>query len=81
VRNLWIDAQSFLDVQIDSSSPKGRKRQRIATVMSDYRDVQGLKIPFRLENHVEGVTIPQRLIIEQVSVNPSLPDTRFAKPQ
>jgi hypothetical protein len=81
VRNLWIDAQTFLDVQIDEASARGRRTQHIATVMSDYRDVQGLKIPFHLENHFEGVKTPQRLVIEQVSVNPPLADSLFSKPQ
>jgi hypothetical protein len=81
VRTLWIDAQTFLDVQIASNNPKGRKQQQIATVMSDYRNVQGLQIPFRLENHVAGVSMPQRLMIDQVSVNPVLADTLFVKLQ
>jgi outer membrane lipoprotein-sorting protein len=81
VRDLWIDAQTFLDAQIASHNPKGRKQQTIATVMSDYRNVNGVQIPFRLENHVGGVTMPQRIMIAQVSVNPSLDDSLFAKPQ
>lgn len=80
VRDLWIDTQTFLDVQIASSHPKGRKQQAIATLMSDYRNVNGLQIPFRLENHVGGVTIPQRIMIDQVSVNPVLADSAFVKP-
>lgn len=81
VRYLWIDAHTFLDLQIASSYPKGRKQQQIATLMSDYRNVNGLQIPFQLENHVGGVTMPQRIMIAQVSVNPSLVDSLFAKPQ
>lgn len=81
VRNLWIDAQTFLDAKIDSSRLHGNRQQNIATLMSDYRNVQGLQIPFHLENRVEGVKIPQRLMIEQVSVNPPLKDSLFAKPQ
>lgn len=81
VRYVWVDAQTFLDVQIASSNPKGRRQQQIATLMSDYRNVNGLQIPFRLENHVGGVTMPQRIMIAQVSVNPSLVDSLFARPQ
>lgn len=81
MRDLWIDAQTFLDVQIASHHAKGRRQQTIATVMSDYRNVNGVQIPFKLENHVGGVTIPQRIMIAQVSVNPSLADSLFAKPE
>lgn len=81
VRNVWVDAQSFLDIKIESENSKGRKQQRIATVMSDYRAVQGLQVPFHLENHIEGVTVPQRIQIDQVSVNPPLADNLFSKPQ
>jgi hypothetical protein len=83
VRTLWIDAQTFLDVQIASSNPKpsGKGQMQVATLMSDYRAVNGVQVPFHLENHVGGVTMPQRILIEQVAVNPALADDLFGKPR
>lgn len=80
VRNLWIDAQTFLDAQIDSERRPGKRVRLTATVMGDYRTVNGLQIPFMLENRIAGLKTPQRLLVQQVSVNPPLSDARFAKP-
>ena len=83
LRTLWIDAQTFLDVQIASSNPRprGKGQVQVATMMSDYRSVSGVQVPFHLENHVGGVTMPQRILIDQVSVNPALADKLFEKPR
>jgi hypothetical protein len=81
VRNLWIDSNTFLDVKIDSTRHVGKKTAHVATVMSDYRMVQGVKLPFVLENRTEDVRGAQKLTIAQVSVNPTLPSSHFAKPE
>jgi hypothetical protein len=81
VCQVWIDAETFLDVKIDTERRVGKKTQHAATLMGDYRTVQGLQIPFLLENRVDNSRAPQKLVIAQVSVNPPLSDTRFAKPE
>ena len=80
VRNLWIDAQTFLDLKIDGVPRKldGKPRQ-IATYFHDYRTVNGVKIPYELETIVEGFRGSEKINIEHVVINPKLEDSRFVK--
>ena len=81
VRHVWVDAQTFLDVKIDGSRNFGGKPHAVATLMRDYKTVDGLKIPYLLETSVEGVKGSEKIVVEQVALNPMLDDSRFAKPQ
>ena len=82
VRHVWIDAQSFLEVKMEEPPRilNGRPHA-VWTFYRDYRDVQGLKIPFLLETAVQDVIGSQKLIIEKVELNPKLADTEFGKPK
>lgn len=81
VRNLWVDAQSYLDVKIDGVPRKlDGKPHQVATYFNDYRKVDGVQIPFELATNIEGVKGSEKINIEHVVVNPKLDDTRFTKP-
>ena len=82
VRHLWIDAQTFLDLKIDSAPRQwdGKLRQ-VSTYFRDYKPVQGLLIAHRLETTVDGVRGSENIYVNQVALNPALPDDRFARPQ
>lgn len=83
VRYIWVDAKTFLEVQIGEDREMGGKERMVATVLSDYKTVGGLKIPHRMETHVEGTKFskPNKIIIEKVTINPKLPENRFSKPE
>lgn len=81
VQHVWIDATSFLDVKLEGT-PR-RMDGRLHTVwiyQRDFRTVQGLMIPFLLETAVDGYHDTHKMVIEKAEVNPSLADSRFAKP-
>jgi hypothetical protein len=81
MRHVWVDAQSFLDVKYDR--PVRGTSGRLMTIEVTYRnfrDVDGLKIPFVIESGAQGVDKKDRLVIDKVSLNPPLGDTTFAKP-
>ena len=92
VTHVWIDAQSFLETKIE-----GQPRLLDGTVhpvevyYRDYRQVNGLQIPFVLETRVVsvaktnlGIKDPsypaEKITIEKVEVNPKLDETLFTKP-
>ena len=82
VQHIWIDTKSFLDVRVEGS-PR-RMDGKIRTVwitQRDFRSVQGLMIPFVLETTVDGYASKHKMSLEKVTLNPSLDDTLFAKPQ
>ena len=80
-RQVWVDAQTFLDVMIDGTRTMDGKLRSVRTVFRDYKPVGGLMIPHVLETTVEGVKGSEKIVIEHVTINPKLDDARFAKPE
>jgi hypothetical protein len=89
---VWIDAKTFLETKME-----GQPRQLDGTLhpvevyFRDYRDVNGLQIPFLLETKVlpvqktatglRDVPVPvEQIVIAKVTVNPKLDPTLFSKP-
>ena len=75
---LFFDADSGLLVRSEDviSTPEGP--YAVAIDMDDYREVTGLKFPFRMKRTEKGAVVLIR--ITQVTVNPPLDDTLFLKP-
>jgi len=46
----------------------------------DFRDVNGLKIPFQLVTAVDGYPDTHKLVIDKVALNPALNAALFEKP-
>jgi outer membrane lipoprotein-sorting protein len=82
VQYVWVDAQSFLDVKV-SGTPRRMdgKMHNVVIYQRDFRNVQGLMIPFVLETAVDGYRDTHKVVIEKVEVNPKLADSLFTKPQ
>ena len=81
VRHVWIDAQSFLDVKVEGAPRRIDGTMRtVWTYQRDFKSVQGLKVPYLYETTHQGSPQPHRMVIETVTVNPSLADARFSKP-
>jgi outer membrane lipoprotein-sorting protein len=82
VKYVWVDAQSFLDVKV-SGNPRRMdgKMHNVYIFQRDFRDVQGVKVPFVLETAVDGYRETHKAMLEAVAVNPKLIDSEFTKPQ
>jgi hypothetical protein len=82
VKYVWVDAQSFLDVKV-SGNPRRMdgKMHNVYVFQRDFRDVQGVKVPFVLETAVDGYRETHKAVLETVAVNPKLDDSLFTKPQ
>jgi outer membrane lipoprotein-sorting protein len=82
VRQVWIDAKSFLDVKIEGTPRRMDGRMRTVWVFQrDFRSVQGVTVPFVLETAVDGYPDRHQMVIEKVALNPKLDDAAFAKPK
>lgn len=82
VRNVWIDAQSFLDVRVSGAQRRmDGKMRNVYIYQRDFRAENGLMIPHTLETIVDGYRDSHKVVIESVAVNPKLADSLFAKPQ
>jgi hypothetical protein len=91
--HMWIDAKTFLEAKIE-----GQPRRLdgidhpVEVYYRDFREVNGLQIPFVLETRVLPVSKPgspardstpvvEKIVIESVQVNPSFDRTLFSRPQ
>jgi outer membrane lipoprotein-sorting protein len=91
--HVWVDAQTFLDTKIEGQPRRlDGVDHPVEVYFRDYRQVDGLQIPFVLETRVLPVAktalgfkdppVPaEKITIEKVSVNPKLDDALFTKPQ
>jgi hypothetical protein len=52
----------------------------VSIYLSDYKSVNGLKVPYVIETAVEGNKDTHKMLIESVAVNPKLDDALFVKP-
>ncbi|HET7294774.1 MAG TPA: hypothetical protein VFM88_20290 [Vicinamibacteria bacterium] len=79
-KEVWLDAESCLE-------RKSETRRRVAgetvvgeSLVSDYRDVEGLVLAHAFENGPKGGRERQKLVITEVELNPQLDDARFSMP-
>jgi len=92
VTHVWVDAQTFLETKIEGQPRRlDGVYHPVEVYYRDYRNVNGLEIPFVLETRVIPVTKtalglrdtpvpPERTLIEKVVINPGFDAALFSKP-
>ena len=91
VREVYLDAQTFLEsqvagrVRLPAIDPKTKEHRfaETAFVFTDYRDVNGVKFPFAIdeERTANGITQSFATFTEKIEVNVPMEATLFAAPQ
>lgn len=81
IRQVWIDAKTFLDARVDGTRLMDGKPRQVYTYYRDYKSVDGLMIPHTLETVVEGVNGSEKILVDHVSLNTEVADARFSKPE
>ena len=81
VRFYFFDASSFLLLKWEGIRKTGEQELPWESFFSDFREVQGLKYPFRIDQGSPGTEIKQTLTTEKMEINPQIDDSHFAKPQ
>lgn len=79
VRHVWVDKQTNLETKVDGWRRMDGKERHVFTYYKDYRRVGGLLIPHLLETVVENVPGAEKIVVENVKLNPPVDDARFAK--
>ncbi len=81
VHDLWIDAQSFLELRHDRPN---RNMAGTPGVVSEYfrnyQTVNGLTLPFLIETGVGTTQYTDKMVIEKIALNPELAASQFGKP-
>jgi len=80
-RTMHLDTRTHLVVETLDLRQVDGKPVEFATEIGDYRSVEGLVFPHRLEVGPRGSPEQrQRLVLEKVEINPPLDDARFSMP-
>ena len=80
VRSYLIDGATFLTTKWEGTRKVGNEPLPWESVLSDYRAVQGLKFPFKIDQGSPGTEYKQTLTIDKVEINPKIDESHFAKP-
>lgn len=76
VRNLFLDSTTFLEARLTTEQDKMKLDQDF----SDYRDVDGVKVPFLVRTSTNGV-MQSELKVQTVEFNVKMDDTMFRMPK
>lgn len=80
VRFYVFDASTYLLTKWEGMRINGEQEVPWESYFSDYRDVQGLKYAFRIDQGSPGTDIRQTLTAEKIEIDPKFEDSRFSKP-
>jgi hypothetical protein len=80
VRYYYLDADSYLEIKIETQSTVRGAVQFTDTMLGDYEQVDGIYFPFSIEQAETGTDEWLRLIVEKIEVNPPLDDSVFSRP-
>ena len=78
--SVWLDAATYLEMKRSQPAPVMGKMQMVDIWSSDYRVVQGVKLPYRLESGLSGAKEKVVIVVDAIEVNPRLDRARFEKP-
>ena len=80
IRFYFFDASTFLLLKWEGIRKTGGQDLPWESFFSDFREVQGLKYPFRIDQGSPGTDIKQTLTAEKIEIEPQIDDSHFAKP-
>lgn len=79
VRNIYLDARSFLEVKETGFFEKGGQRVDFVTILKSYRPVQGILFPFVVEQKA-GDEENQITYLKKMELNVPIADSIFTMP-
>lgn len=80
-RHLYLDAVTFLGQKTAVRTMTRGTKVELESVLGDYKEVDGLKFPFAIEQHQVGGEGPgQKIIFKKIEVNVPVDDSIFKMP-
>jgi outer membrane lipoprotein-sorting protein len=80
VRYFYIDADSFLDLKVETERNIRGTVQYGETLLGDYEKVNGVYYPFAVDSGQKGSQNHTRITVEKVEINVPLEASRFTMP-
>ena len=75
----YIDAENFVELKVKSSVNYQGSRLEMETLMSNYKPVEGIILPYSMESKVSGQTQSQ-IVVNEYLFNQDINDSIFIKP-
>lgn len=81
VRDLFLDADSYLEIKSKGKTMRRGTEMVMDSSLGDYKEVQGLMVPFSIEIRTQGAPGGgQKLTLQKFEVNPPVDDDAFKMP-
>jgi hypothetical protein len=80
-QDVFLDAQTYLKVRWEGARPMDGKTMLFESSFTDYRVVDGLKLPFRIDARARGGDNRQEIVITRVELNAPIDEARFSLPK
>jgi outer membrane lipoprotein-sorting protein len=81
VQYYYLDSEYYVPIKIESSREMQGRTIEVETIISDYKEVDGLMIAHSIENRPKGAPAGQVITIDQVELNVDVPDSVFVMPE
>ena len=80
-RELYLDAVTFLGVKTSAKTMAHGTEIELESFLGDYKEVDGLKFPFSIEQHqVDGEGPSQKITFKKIELNVPVDDSIFKMP-
>jgi hypothetical protein len=81
VETIFIDADSFLEVRNEAKRIMRGTEVETESTIGDYKEVDGLVLPFSVDNGVKGRPEREKIAIEKYEINVPLEHAPFVMPE
>ncbi|MFL6195611.1 MAG: outer membrane lipoprotein-sorting protein [Thermoanaerobaculia bacterium] len=78
--NIFIDAESWLEIKREGKAKMRGQEFETEVTFGDYKPVEGLVLPFSIEQKVKGAPGGMMMTVSKIEINPSVDAGRFAMP-
>lgn len=78
-QDYYLDASTGLEIKVARAVEQGGMKMRVETELSNYKEVDGMMVPFSSRQLLNGAPIAQ-VTIEKVEFNASIEDAMFKMP-
>ncbi|HST53554.1 MAG TPA: hypothetical protein VLJ61_16195 [Pyrinomonadaceae bacterium] len=76
----YMDADYYVPIKIDSKRTIRGEEQESETLLGDYKQVNGLYLPFSVESGLKGSQNKSKVTYEKIEANVAIDDRRFRAP-
>lgn len=76
----YLDSDSFLTIGQESTMVYEEREVGVTSIIGDYREVNGLRLPHTFENRQQGTEQVQKITFDKIELNVEIEDEIFSMP-